>query len=449
MAEKDKKDVPVEEQALPVAPTYLDTREFSGKEEDDAAYKEEIERQKEEEENSNVGLIEDDIIEADQILAQEVDDKLAAVEGDITDTVEDDVAEDTVAAEKASGSTQTRRRGMSNNQRRARRRRLAELNSDREIIPVGQTLEAYTPQQEKREAIAELNASASNGMILTGTIMGVEDMENFGEPCAKVLRAGCAILIPATQLLTPETMPKGISKVPAERARQLRALIERRAGAEIDYIIRQVSDDGKFAVASRLDAMAIKRAAFYWRRDRTGNYRVREGMKVECRVQYANDNGVMIEVWGVDSFIRASECSWRRIIPRNVFGSGEKIVASIKSIARNEPAGERRTIRTEFSIKDAYPNPNEQFYEQFKEGQRYRAVVTWVDDKGVFVMMGDYKHGEAVQAKCIMQKTTRALPEVGEELDVVCRQKYEDRHFITCQIVSRWTFANDRPKKKW
>ena len=115
---KKKKDVPVEEQALPVAPTYLDTREFSGREEDDAAYKEEIERQKEEEENSNVGLIEDDIIEADQILAQEVDDKLAAVEGDITDTVEDDVAEDTAAAENASGSTQTRRRGMSNNQRR-------------------------------------------------------------------------------------------------------------------------------------------------------------------------------------------------------------------------------------------------------------------------------------------------------------------------------------------
>lgn len=275
--------------------------------------------------------------------------------------------------------------------------------------------------------------------------MGVEEMEGYGEPCAKLLRAGCAILIPASQLIRPADLPAGLSTVKAERARQLRALIERRAGAEIDYIIRQVSDDGKFAVASRLDAMNIKRAAFYGRRDRSGTYRVKEGMKVECRVQYANENGVMIEAWGIDSFVRASECSWRRIVPRNVFGPGEKIVASIKSLVREEKGN--GTIS--FSIKDAYPNPNEQFFDQFKVGQRYRAVVTWVDDKGVFVMMGDYKHGEAIQAKCIVQKTSRMLPEVGEELDVVCRNKYEDNHFVTCQITNRWSYANDRPKKKW
>lgn len=331
--------------------------------------------------------------------------------------------------------------------RASRRKRRNMYNSGNNILAVGDVLEADTPQKRLKAALVQLEASRKGGTILTGRIIGSETMPN-SYPCAKILYDGWSILIPITELIPKEMMPEDLGSTPAERAVRMSRLIEAREGATIDFIVRGVDEAGRFAVASRLDAMALMRASYYWRRNRaTGNYIISEGQVVEGRVQYANSNGIGVEAFGKEGFVRATECSWKRINPRDVFVPGDKILVKVVKIERTVE-GNTRTLTTRMSVKEAYPNQNEIYFDQFKVGQRYAAKVTWVDENGIYCQVGDFEAGEVVQARCMFPKGNRKPPKEGDVIQVVIRSKHEENNFITCDITGRF-FSNGRPSKVW
>lgn len=61
----------------------------------------------------------------------------------------------------------------------------------------------------------------------------------------------------------------------------LHYLLNKRLGAEVDYIVKGVDQENNVVAASRLEAMALKRREYYFRTDRDGNYQIYEGIR--CR----------------------------------------------------------------------------------------------------------------------------------------------------------------------
>lgn len=64
----------------------------------------------------------------------------------------------------------------------------------------------------------------------------------------------------------------------------LHYLLNKRLGAEVDYIVKGVDQENNVVAASRLEAMALKRREYYFRTDRDGNYQIYEGIRAEARV---------------------------------------------------------------------------------------------------------------------------------------------------------------------
>ena len=64
----------------------------------------------------------------------------------------------------------------------------------------------------------------------------------------------------------------------------LHYLLNKRLGAEVDYIIKGIDQESGIVAASRLEAMAMKRKEYYFRTDRDGNYQIYAGICAEARV---------------------------------------------------------------------------------------------------------------------------------------------------------------------
>lgn len=273
----------------------------------------------------------------------------------------------------------------------------------RSVVTIDEKPSVETDADRNRSDLLDLIESMRAGRILSGVIQGIEMLPNDPSQSIAVLYYGeFKVVIPAKEAVeVPDAYPGN-----SDTAREI--MMTKRLGAEVDYIVKGVDRDAGVAVASRLEAMRVKRRINYYGRDRDGNYKIYEGICAEARVVAVLRAGIFIELFGLETFVPLKELSYQRIFDASFqFKPGERILVKILELDRSD----RNHIKVFASVKQTTVNPYEQAVKKYTIGNKYVGTVTYIDPTGIYVALDG-----GIDCRCNFPR--RGRPPVGAHVTV-------------------------------
>lgn len=248
------------------------------------------------------------------------------------------------------------------------------------IISIDEELGVVTDRDKAKSELLDLLESYRGKKHLSGKIQGIEN--STGEPSKSlaVLAYGeYKVIIPLYEAVEPPDDLKGQSLDNA-----LSYMLNKRLGAEIDYIVKGIDAKEKIVVGSRVEAMRNKRKNYYFGTDRDGNYILYSDLCAEVRVVSVVRSGIFVDLFGLEVFIPLSELSYQRMMDaESYFAPGQRTLVKILEVDRRD----RRNLRVRASVKQAGENPYEKALRKYVVGNRYVGTVSLVDVNGVFVSL--------------------------------------------------------------
>ena len=297
--------------------------------------------------------------------------------------------------------------------------KFANIRSDVHIVSLDRRSTVQTEADTEMKYLLDLLASLRSRHILTGKLEGVESSE-AGDPRAVLRYGSFKVLIPSFEMMEPPEDMRGMN--PNE---VMRYLISKRLGAEIDFIVKGIDQDAGVVVASRNEAMTVRRRQFYFGQDREGNNILYEGAVAEARVTSVIRSGIFVELFGVETYIPATEVSYQRILDcGKLYAVGQKVLVKILNIDRSQP----KRIQVSVSIKQTKKNPYDSIVEKYIPGNHYIGTVTMVDVNGVFVALDG-------GVDCLCVYPVRGIPLIGSRVTVRIYKVNPDTKRITGDIV--------------
>ena len=248
------------------------------------------------------------------------------------------------------------------------------------VVSIDAERTVETENDKLRNDLLDLVESFKGKKILTGTIQGVERLASNPEICYAVTYHGdFKIIIPVLDAIEePEDyrdQPKGDV---------LHYLLNKLLGAEVDYIVKRIDQEGGVVAANRLEAMALKRRGYYFRTDRDGNYQIYEGIRAEARVVSVIRAGIFVDLFGAECYIPLRELSYQRWMDAaSHYQPGQRVLVKVLEVDRSD----RNKPRVTASVKQASENPYEKALKKYAVGNRYVGTVSLVDLSGVFVSL--------------------------------------------------------------
>lgn len=310
-------------------------------------------------------------------------------------------------------------------------------------------VETYDSMKRKEFEILSDSAKAQKPKVLYGRISGVEEME------VGALRIPCVIchLIAddRRKINTPDEIKSAIYKIkiPAfmffqephnyQSSADYSALVkslDMRIGAVIEFIVYDINPDEIEVLASRINAMQIVSRDHYLGKRKD----IETGALVKGYITYVNAHGISVDVFGADVFIRNAELAWRGINnaldERANFAVGKPVVVRVNVIERAESEinGQKYPyIKIQASIKDAYKNPNEVYFDRYRIGQKYVGQITHRFLEGNYIVtLGNDGEGVNGDRPTIMCKAPSmelgGTPYIGQKCYVAVTNKDADRH---------------------
>ena len=261
---------------------------------------------------------------------------------------------------------------------------------------------AMTRAAEQRNTYLDLASSANTGKVLSGTLMGVDELEISGGKrivCGVIYYKDFRVYIPQEMLFVMDEEYDS----PKARNDAQKYYTSMRLDSEVTFVVTQVSESDKFAFASHLAAVQQKVAENYFTKNRYGKSLVRENGLAEAIVTYVTGSSIGVEIGGMETRIPAEDLSWLYVNNAKVEGYtvGEKILVMVKKISPmtyrfyspfgNGNAITYNLVAVEASVKEAQENPNDKYYSFFHEGQRVRARITGRSDKGYFARIAELR----------------------------------------------------------
>lgn len=247
------------------------------------------------------------------------------------------------------------------------------------VVSIDGRLGVETEADKARDAMLDLVESLKTRRILSGTVQGIERPGGSAGPVAVIYHGDFKVLIPAEEMVE---RPEGTDARSANDA--LNYMLNKRLGAEIDFIVKGIDGKAGVAVASRLEAMAAKRREYYFGTDRDGNNLLYNGVCAEARVVSVIRAGIFADVFGVETYIPLRELSYQRMLDASAnYQPGQRILVRLLDIDRSD----REHVRISASIKQAGENPYEKALKRYSVGNRYVGTVSMVDTTGVFVAL--------------------------------------------------------------
>ncbi len=278
-------------------------------------------------------------------------------------------------------------------------------------------------EREKRELL-NLQQSLRFAKVLKGTMTGIEKTSEGS--VALIFYGSFKVIIKVSDLL-PNFNPSG--KIRTEAAYD--AAITNHIGAELDFIVKAIDEENRLVVASRSEAMAVKRKLFD-NKDTNGFYIFCKDTKHEARIVSVVKPGVFVELNGIETFIPSYEVSWNRIDDATTLGgeliNGNTVMVCITDITRDQKTGEVTDIS--LSIKRATDNPMIREFAQINVGSVMAGRVQYINDQAsIFVGIANHS-----QVKCAPLRS-RAIPAIGARVFVLIKSKSESDHKIWGRIV--------------
>ena len=248
------------------------------------------------------------------------------------------------------------------------------------IMAIDDELGVVTDADKAKNELLDLLESYRGKKHLSGKIQGIENPTGEPSKALAVLAYGeYKVIIPLHEAVEP---PDDLKGQPLDYA--LNYMLNKRLGAEIDYIVKGIDAKAKIAVGSRVEAMQNKRKSYYFGTDRDGNYILYSDICAEARVVSVVRSGIFVDLFGLEVFIPLSELSYQRMMDaESYFAPGQRTLVKILEVDRSN----RKNIRVKASVKQAGENPYEKALRKYVIGNRYVGTVSLVDVNGVFVSL--------------------------------------------------------------
>lgn len=248
------------------------------------------------------------------------------------------------------------------------------------ILSIDDELGVITDADKARNELLDLLESYRGKKHLSGSIQGIENPSGDPSKTLAVLYYGeYKVIIPLAEAVEP---PEDLKGQPLDYV--LNYMLNKRLGAEVDYIIKGIDAKEKIAVGSRIEAMRNKRKTYYFGTDRDGNNLLYPDLCAEVRVVSVVRSGIFVDLFGLEVFIPLRELSYQRLMDaEKYFTPGQRTLVKILDIDRTD----RRNIKVRASVKQAGENPYDKALKKYSVGNRYVGTVSMVDTNGVFVSL--------------------------------------------------------------
>ena len=249
-------------------------------------------------------------------------------------------------------------------------------------VEVGDDVET----EESREDIIwhEIHNAYRTRRILTGTIGGIEQMEN-GKTIVTVDYKGFRVLIPLKEMMILLEDTKTRRQYAEMMLRQVK-LLGNMLGAEIDFLVRGIDSNTRAAVGSRRDAMLLKRQKFYFDINADGNKHIYEGRIVQARVVAVGEKAIRVEVFGIECSINARELSWNWMGDAHEYYSvGDKVLVRVQSVKGTSPAD----LRIAADIRSISQNSIQENLAKCRVQSKYVGKVTDVRKGVVYLRLNN------------------------------------------------------------
>ena len=273
-----------------------------------------------------------------------------------------------------------------------------------EIVSIDDVRSVETDEDKAKNDLLDLTESLKAGKILTGTVHGVE--RTADDAVAVIYHGAYKVIIPTKEAIAP---PSNYRDLPKAEVHEY--LLTKRLGAEFDYIVKGIDPEARVAVASRIEAMKIKRKWHYYDIEKEAGRFLYEGVIAEARVVSAIRTGIFVDLFGVEVFIPLRELSYQRMMDASYyFQTGQRVLVKVLTLDRSD----RNNIQVTASVKQTTENPCEKAIRKFTVGNKYVGTVSMIDTNGVFVALDG-----GIDCLCAYPKRTR--PPRGARVTVLIR----------------------------
>lgn len=302
-------------------------------------------------------------------------------------------------------------------------------------------------QTEEDKVRIELTASMDprSRKILTGTVIGYRTGYLNGKP----------VLLPMADykgtniLFSPEDFFPNYKETDEFSAIKTRT--HSRKASTVNFVVTRMVDDEDgdlhYCVGSRVEAMRRMREKFWFAKTTAkvsgddAQYFLRQGSVVEANVVSVNKKGIVIEIFGAETFMKSDFLDYGYIADaREKFTAGDTIKVAIMEITRDEKT---KSVAFLASRKECVADPREKVFKKYMAGDNVTGVISNIIAKDGKIICFIQLDGCFDMATHLVQGVDM-IPTIGQKVSVVIEGKNEEQLRMWGRIIHNYIPAAER-----
>lgn len=198
-------------------------------------------------------------------------------------------------------------------------------------------------------------------------------------------------------------------------------------GAEIDYLVKDIDETTRIAVASRSEAMQMQRERFYLRPTASGMPLIYSGIWAEARIIGVYPHSLIAEVFGVETVLYSRELSWSYLSNvRDTYHVGNTVVVEIQELQMKDDV-----ITISVSARNTQKSPYLNLSANLRPGHLYAGKIKQLTTRHIRVTL----HGNLDCLCPYPDWFTRSGALIGSFVTVKIQQLAPERQLVLGKLV--------------